>query len=104
MSYNLFLDDERQPHYCRNYQGDGSIYDSEEWEVVTDFDSFYNMLSCKGIPKFVSFDYKLGGLKTGLDCAEFLKFYCEDAEKPIPPYKVHSGWPGISVKFKDILG
>ena len=104
MLYNLFLDDERKPTDCRNYVGDGSVYDTEDWVEVTNFNDFYQTIKDKGIPKLVSFDYKILGDKNGLDCAEFLKFECEELGVPIPKYRVHSGWPGIYGEFLKILG
>jgi len=104
MSYNLFLDDKRIPIVCRDYKGDGSIYDTEEFIKVSTFDEFYQTIKTMGIPKFVSFDYDLGSdEKDGLDCAEFLKFECDELGVDIPEYKIHSAWPGIHVKFKKIL-
>ena len=99
MSYNLFLDDQRSPKQCRDYPGDGSIYDNEEWIEVSDFESFYQTIKDKGIPKFVSFDYQLGKSKSGLDCAKFLKFECDELNQPIPNYRVHSSWTGIEKFF-----
>lgn len=105
MSYNLFLDDWRNPTDCRNYEGDGSKYDSEDWVVVRNYDEFYKAIKDLGLPKFISFDYDLGPNEQsdGLECAEFLKFYCDDANKPVPKYRVHSAWPGIAGKFYLIL-
>jgi len=103
MSYNLFLDDVRQPTQCRDFAGDESIYDTEEFICVKSFDDFYKAIKENGIPKFVSFDYQILGDKTGLDCAEFLKFECNDQGLDLPCYRVHSGWPGIWGKFLAIL-
>lgn len=103
MSYNLFLDDWREPKHCRDYRNDGSVYDTEEWIVVTSFDEFYKVIKERGIPKLVSFDYQLNSDKTGLDCAEFLKFECEETKHPIPKFLVHSSWPGIQASFYNLL-
>jgi len=103
MSYNLFLDDEKTPKQCSYYPGDGSIYDTEDFIEVSSFDEFYKTIKEKGIPKFVSFDYKIRGEKNGLDCAKFLKFECDELNVDIPEYNVHSNWPGISVEFNKIL-
>lgn len=106
MKYNLFLDDQRNPEWLVDYKGDGSIYDTEEFVIVRTFDEFYKTIKEKGIPKFVSFDYILEKTDTendGLDCAEFLKFECEDSGIDIPEYRVHSNYPGIFVEFDKIL-
>ena len=101
--YNLFLDDERQPEWVRSYQGDGSVYDTEDFTIVKSFNEFYIAIKEMGIPKFVSFDYQIIGDKNGLECAKFLKFECEELGVDIPEYSVHSGWPGIRGSFYDIL-
>ena len=40
MSYNLFLDDMRNPKDCREYAGDESPYDMEEWVIVRTVSEF----------------------------------------------------------------
>ena len=104
MSYNLFLDDKKTPKMCRDYPGDNSIYDSEEFVCVTSYDEFYKTLKENGVPKFVSFDYQILGDEDGLECAKFLKFFCEDLNFPLPEWNVHSNWPGICGEFVKILG
>jgi len=101
--YNLFLDDNRLPQLCRHYQGDESIYDTEEFIVVKTFDEFYSTIKKMGIPKFVSFDYDLNQKETGLDCASFLKFECDELGVAVPEYRVHSAWLGITSDFDTIL-
>jgi len=105
MSYNLFVDDQRNPIECRNYAGDGSIYETEDFVIVRTYNQFYQTIKEKGLPKFISFDYDLGivSFGNGLDCAEFLKFYCEDGNFDIPKYRVHSSWTGIFMNFDKIL-
>ena len=100
----MFLDDERMPIHCRAYRGDKSVYEKENFVVVRNFDEFYKTLKEKGIPKFVSFDYELNSEEDGLCCAEFLKFECLELGVDIPKYNVHSFWPGIFTKFKEVLG
>ena len=103
MSYNLFLDDTRVPVNCRNYPGDESIYDAEEFLIARNFDRFYEIIKREGLPKFVSFDYDLNSDKDGLDCARFLKFECDELGVDVPEYRVHSQWPGIKSEFQKIL-
>jgi hypothetical protein len=105
MSYNLFLDDIREPINCRNYKGDNSIYDSEQFIIVRTFNEFYLALKEYGVPKFVSFDYDLGVCSdNGLKCAELLKFWCDDLGVDFPKYRVHSSWPNIRIEFDKIIG
>lgn len=102
--YKLFLDDKRNPKDCRNFPGDESPYDKDGWQIARTFDDFYYLLKKYGLPEFVSFDYDLGpDYHDGLQCAEFLKFYCEDLGVKIPEYRVHSSWPGIRPEFDKIL-
>lgn len=109
MSYNLFLDDKRTPkdaafkHFKYDHE---SIYLKADWVEASSYDDFYKLLKLKGIPKIVSFDYELSGFKTGLDCAELLKFMCEELKVQIPLYYVHSNLAGIGIAhdFQDILG
>jgi len=100
--YNLFLDDERNPINCK-YSMHMDIYEKEEWIVVRNFDEFYQIMRLNGVPQIVSFDYDLSDKYTGLDCAKFLKFFCEDLGIEVPMYYIHSAWPGISIKFDKIL-
>ena len=104
MSYNLFLDDVREPTECRKYIGDGSVYDTEEFIIVRSFDEFYKTIKEHGVPKFVSFDYDLGRSENGLKCAELLKFWCDDSGVDFPKYRIHSSWPMIFMDFKKIIG
>lgn len=101
--YNLFLDDTREPKILRHIVGPLDVCD-EEFLHARSFDEFYKIIKENGIPKFVSFDYDLGSKEDGLDCAEFLKFECNERQVSIPEYTVHSAWPGINAKFKNILG
>jgi len=105
MSYNLFLDDVREPTECRKYIGDGSIYEKEEFIVVRNYSEFYKAIKKYGVPKFVSFDYDLNSsVEDGLDCVKFLRFYCDDMGVSFPEYRVHSNWPMIFMDFKKIIG
>lgn len=104
MSYNLFLDDWKSPKDCRYFTGDETIYDTEEFIVVKNFDDFYKVIKDNGVPKFVSFDYDLGfNSKDGLECAKYLKFYCDELGIDFPEYNVHSSWPGIKGEFLNII-
>lgn len=101
--YNLFLDDERRPEFCKDYPGDESLYDTGKWEVVRSYDEFVKKINELGRPDNVSFDYKLRDIKDGLDCAKYLIEKCEQENWVFPDYRVHSSWPGIQSEFFKII-
>jgi hypothetical protein len=108
MSYNLFLDDYRQPIDCLEYMhprmgNDVSIYETKEWTVCPDYNSFTETIINKGLPDLISFDHDLAPEhytafikeenyreKTGMDCAKWLSEYCINNALPLPNYYVHS--------------
>lgn len=65
MTYWLWLDDTRPPSTLEPYY-------NEHWSVARNYDEFKHLLAELGFPSMVSFDYDLGGEKTGLDCAKYL--------------------------------
>jgi len=104
MSYNLFLDDMREPKDCRVYPGDKSVYDTEEWVIVRNVEQFKTALRERGVPKLVSFDYQLNDNEgDGLLCAQILYSFCIAHDFEIPEYLVHSSWGGIKKDFKKIF-
>jgi hypothetical protein len=115
MSYNLFLDDERQPK-C--------LGDTRTWEVVRNYSDFKTMILNRGVPSFISFDHDLAGQqyaatiddhtdiiyadplwkdKTGYHCAHWLAEYCRGRGIPLPQYQVHSMNPVGRVNIKQLL-
>lgn len=60
MVYKLYLDDQRDPP-------------SSEWVTVRSYKEFCNTILEKGLPTHISFDIDLRDIKTGFDCAKFLK-------------------------------
>lgn len=118
MSYNLFLDDGREPHQCPEYMYTRigprcAIYVDEPWTVVRSHKEFVEVLNAKGLPKFVSFDHDLclehikfyfehgghnsppdplaGSLEnTGYDSAKYLVEYCMNNGLSVPEFAVHS--------------
>ena len=106
MSYNLFLDDVRNPN--------SFLKDIRTWVVVKDYVQFVNTIKEKGLPKFISFDHDLSfehyplsegrealsmpteipydkyKYKTGYDCARWIIEYCENNKVSLPDYQVHS--------------
>ncbi len=64
MSYNLFLDDIRDPD---------NIYPSEKWELARDFKQFKLKIEIDGIPDCISFDNDLGeGIPEGYDILNWM--------------------------------
>ena len=87
MSYNLFLDDIRDPPR------------DAEYVVVRNYDEFVECVLQKGMPAHVSFDHDLSDLhyqglagveKTGYDCAKWLAEQCEQQDCEPPTFSVHS--------------
>lgn len=125
MSYNLFLDDEREvgdvkwvnlPLVC--------------WTIVRNYNNFVKTISDKGLPNIITFDHDLGeeaykecrwtfdqrnleggafnyknlkGEKTGFDCAKWLVDYCLDKKLNLPEYYIHSLNPIGSDNIKSLL-
>jgi hypothetical protein len=97
-TYNLFLDDERQPNEC-TWMND-SRYTNFKWVVVRSHDEFVRTLSDRfkqnEVPELVSFDHDLadgGGKvdeKTGDDSAKFLVQWCIDNSINLPECLVHT--------------
>jgi hypothetical protein len=114
MSYNLFLDDDREPWQVGNYMRPVELraqYRLEEWVVVRSYNEFIGTIARMGIPKKVSFDHDLCDEhymvvvanfptednhpslreRTGLDCAKYLALVCATGYgKVFPEYYVHS--------------
>jgi hypothetical protein len=97
-TYNLFLDDEREPNEC-TWMND-SRYTNLKWVVVRSHDEFVRTLSDRfnrnEVPELVSFDHDLadvGGIvreKTGNDSAKFLVQWCIDNSINLPECLVHT--------------
>lgn len=94
MTYNLFLDDYRDPPKGR------------DWIVASDYNAFCEIIQRLGVPQFISFDHDLADVhyghlegvipyndfteKTGYHCAMWLIEYCRENGCDIPPCNVHS--------------
>lgn len=103
-SYNLFLDDERLPHNVTWV----NLPESQHYTIVRNYNEFVDLITLRGIPRFVSYDHDLAdshyghGLrgdqipydtykeKTGYDCAKWLVNECMIKGVKHPPYIVHS--------------
>lgn len=90
-TYNLFLDDIRNPgdHYFKEMP----IYEELDWVIIRNYEDFITYIEHKGIPNVISFDHDLGfdlflekdyedydpaTEKTGYDCARWFINYCLD--------------------------
>ena len=103
-SYNLFLDDERLPHNVTWV----NLPESQHYTIARNYNEFVDLITLRGIPRFVSYDHDLAdshyghGLrgdqipydsykeKTGYDCAKWLVNECMIKGVKHPPYIVHS--------------
>lgn len=116
MSYNLFLDDERQSK-C--------LGDTRAWETVRSYNAFKEIILKRGLPAFISFDHDLAGQQyvsteeqwregiiysdplwkeqTGYHCALWLMDYCRERGLPLPAYQVHSMNPVGRINIKQLL-
>jgi hypothetical protein len=102
--YNLFLDDVRLPNHVTWVD----LPPNQHYSVVRNYQEFVDLITLRGIPKFVTYDHDLSddhyghGLrgdnipydqyaeKTGYDCAKWLVDYCMKKSVKHPPYQVHS--------------
>ncbi len=124
MSYNLYLDDFREPRDSFYYTK-LIMYNVLEWKVVRSYDDFVRIIEGKGIPEIISFDHDLADehydpdlygsetfneiydgfeFKTGYDCAKWLVNYCIDNNIPIcTEIYIHSMNPSGSNNIKSIF-
>lgn len=102
--YNLFLDDVRLPNHVTWVD----LPPNQHYSVVRNYQEFVDLITLRGIPKFLTYDHDLSdahyghGLrgdnipydqyaeKTGYDCAKWLVDYCMKKGVKHPPYQVHS--------------
>jgi len=106
MTYNLFLDDFRNPEDAYEYFKQEDFI-NKDWIIVRSYDEFINIIQEKGIPEICSFDHDLGlehythqnteipyeeyDEKTGFHCAKWLINYCIDNnEKLTSRIYIHS--------------
>jgi len=125
-SYNLYLDDIREPKQSYKKTGDNRYIDLK-WRVVKCYSEFVETIVLNGIPNIVSFDHDLGEEhinyyfdnggrenppdplkghfteKTGYDCAKWLVEYCSENGLPMPEYLIHSANPVGSQNIRFIL-
>ena len=103
-NYNLFFDDNRIPSHVTWVD----IPKDQHYSVVRNYQEFVDIITLRGLPKFVCYDHDLSdchyghGLsgdaipydsyteKTGYDCAKWIVDYCMNKGIKHPPYVVHS--------------
>jgi hypothetical protein len=120
-TYNLFLDDMREPGDAFLYRHDPKYVDLE-WVVVRNYPEFVDEISqryLKGeLPKLISFDHDLAkdhyenmmnpdyndfGERTGYHCAKWLIDFCIDTDTALPDFMVHSMNPVGGANIKSLL-
>lgn len=100
-TYNLFLDDIRNPKDCFSYTNQ-PVYLMDDWVVVRNYRNFVQIVTENGMPTVISFDHDLADFhygvqdhvdqdfydiceeKTGYHCAQWLINYCMDNNKELP--------------------
>lgn len=127
-TYNLFLDDFRNPTDCLTYLHEPR-YGTREWVVVRSHDEFVNEVLYRWgngeFPELVSFDHDLADEhydpsmyhgtenynevaerfveKTGLDSAKFFVDFCIQVSIQLPECLVHSMNPAGKDRIKETL-
>jgi hypothetical protein len=120
-TYNLFLDDIREPGEAFLYT-QNSKYVDLEWVVVRNYPEFVNEISQRYIngelPELISFDHDLAkdhyeeminpsyndfGERTGYHCAKWLVDFCIDTDTALPNYLIHSMNPAGSANILSLL-
>lgn len=129
--YKLFLDDYRQPIDCIGYMHSrigtqNPIYLEKDWIVVKHYFEFCEYIRENGLPYLISFDHDLADahynnkfqegeidynsedfnknyFKTGYHCAQWLTEYCQENNKELPEYFVHSMNPVGVINIKNLL-
>lgn len=87
MSYNLFIDDLRDPSY---------VADGKDYVIARTSAEAINIVLEKGMPIFISFDHDLGPLPNGKidESTDFLKWLAYESDidltNQIPNYRIHS--------------
>lgn len=120
-TYNLFLDDIRDPGDAFSYT-QNSKYVDLDWVVVRNYPEFVDEISqryIKGeLPELISFDHDLAkdhyenmmnpdynefGERTGYHCAKWLVDFCIDTDTRLPEYLIHSMNPAGGANILSLL-
>lgn len=110
MSYNLFLDDNRELKDVAEYTG-LDMYTTEEWVVARNYEEFVDYIQEFGMPNRISFDHDLGDVSddpehnemTGYDAAKWLIDYCLENDVLPPMYLTHTNNPVGNKNINDII-
>jgi hypothetical protein len=97
MTYNLFIDDERNPIDVKwGSWEDQTLYRDGEWLIARNWTDVLEIVVSLGFPKMISFDHDLGdGEITGYEIAQKLSNMVMDGVE-MPPgfeFRVHSKNP-----------
>jgi hypothetical protein len=114
MSYNLFLDDFRNPGMVSWIE-----LPNLEYITVKNYEEFVSYITANGLPNFVAFDHDLceehyncavtqemydyGSIPTGLECAKFLVEYCVTNKYKLPEFIIHSANPAGVTRIQNYL-
>ena len=100
----LWLDDVRDPEkYLASKKSSGAFLRNSDYyrKLMTEYnpkfiwvhniDEFSNWIVKNGLPDLVSFDHDLGkGVAKGVECARWLRRYCDENRLDMPKWFVHS--------------
>lgn len=124
MSYNLFLDDNRQPHKVTWVK-----LPQVHWTIAKSYADFTRIILAKGLPNIITFDHDLADEhyaeyewahndknlkkgqfqyskmkeKTGYDCAKWLVEYCMANKLELPTYYIHTMNPIGAKNIKSLF-
>ena len=116
-NYNLFLDDERLPNHVTWVD----LPPNQHYSLVRNYQEFVDLITLRGIPKFVTYDHDLASVhyghglqgdsipydkyteKTGYDCAKWLVDYCLDNKLELPLYNIQSSNPAGKENIDKLL-
>lgn len=97
MTYNLFIDDERDPIDIKwGTWEDQTLYRNEEWVIARNWFEVLELVVSFGFPKLISFDHDLGsGEKTGYEIAqELCEMVLDGVQMPSDfKFRIHSKNP-----------
>jgi sulfur relay (sulfurtransferase) DsrF/TusC family protein len=105
MSYNLFLDDFREPVDSFYYLGNPT-YNILDWKIVRNYDEFVKMIQENGIPETISFDHDLENSEEWMDIIGYEGIYMVSNFGRILRTKKSKGTTGnnILTPLKNISG
>jgi hypothetical protein len=98
MTYNLFIDDERNPIHVKwgSWQ-DQALYRDDEWIIARNWNEVLELVVSLGFPNMISFDHDLGDDEiTGYEIAQKLANMVMDGTAELPAgfeFRVHSKNP-----------